>query len=402
MAKLAPGSKRKSNPPRAVNGYKTLGGHDPAAGALRNVLAQAGAVAPHSGKPWSEAMLLGLGGGLGFEAKVIDSKNGPFVSIDFSNHDSRNFVANAVRRIGGTLQVHDTDNATGASRFLTGAIKEGHPALTWVDLASLPWHHLPADLKGKIVHLLVVYGLDDDASVALVDDRCTAPLIWPEASLAGARAAIPALSNRIAVVAPPTEKADLGAAISEAVKSTVAAMTEGSTSGLKALAAFAETVGTEWATIAPPGPQLVSALISTYRSVEQLSGAGALRGLYGQFLAEAAEASKKPKLATAAGAYAKLAADWTAFARSLLPDDVNQTKYVREALDRMFKAVQEKGAAGTSEADKAASELASTTKAAADKLSTANAKDFYAGLQSKLKALHKAESAAAEALASAI
>src|SRR5438105_2511869 len=337
MAKLAPGSKRKSNPPRSVSGYKTLGGHDPAAGALRNVLAQAGAVAPHSGKPWSEAMLLGLGGGLGFEAKAIESTSGPFMLIDFSNHDSRNFVANAVRRIGGTLQVHETDNATGASRFLTGAIKEGHPALTWVDLASLPWHHLPADLKGKIIHLVVVYGLDDDASVALVDDRCTAPLLWPEASLAEARAAIPALANRIAVVQPPADKIDIAAAITEAIRSSLSAMTEGATSGLKALAAFTASVTTEWPAAAPVGPKLVSALVSTYRSVEQLSGAGALRGLYGQFLAEAAEATKRAKLAKAAEEYGTLSASWSAFARSLLPDDVNQTKYVREALDRMAK-----------------------------------------------------------------
>ena len=45
--------------------YKPRGGKHPETAALKNVLAHHGVKAPHTGQPFSEDMLLGIGGGLG-------------------------------------------------------------------------------------------------------------------------------------------------------------------------------------------------------------------------------------------------------------------------------------------------------------------------------------------------
>ena len=48
-----------------VPGYRSFGGVHPDTAALKNLLAQAGGRAPHSGKPLTEAAILGIAGGIG-------------------------------------------------------------------------------------------------------------------------------------------------------------------------------------------------------------------------------------------------------------------------------------------------------------------------------------------------
>src|SRR4051812_41918888 len=48
-----------------LNDYNQFGARQVEAGAVRNVLAYHGVVTPHSGKPFDEALLFGIGGGIG-------------------------------------------------------------------------------------------------------------------------------------------------------------------------------------------------------------------------------------------------------------------------------------------------------------------------------------------------
>ena len=48
-----------------VQDYAQFGGKHCETGSLKNVLAHLGVTAPHTGRPFSEEMLLGIGGGVG-------------------------------------------------------------------------------------------------------------------------------------------------------------------------------------------------------------------------------------------------------------------------------------------------------------------------------------------------
>jgi len=61
-----------------INSYKLLGGKHPETATMKNTLAALGVKAPHTGKPFTEKMLLGIGGGLGMG----------YILWEFKKHDS--------------------------------------------------------------------------------------------------------------------------------------------------------------------------------------------------------------------------------------------------------------------------------------------------------------------------
>jgi hypothetical protein len=412
MAKLAAGSKRKSHPPKAVAGYKTLGGHNPETSALRNLLAAQGIVRP-DGEKYSEALLLGIGGGLGFGYFAFEMKSGNHLVLGTRHRwedMSAGFLEGIGQRLKLDLDIKETTSDRGASNFLVNTVRtQGRAAICWVDLASLPWHFLPPELKKYVVHSVAVFGLDEDAAVALVDDRAQGPFLVGVEELGEARAAISGLKNRILSVNEVVSKPDVKAAILEGIALTIESNRNPSIKnfGLAGIEKWADLVANPkdkkgWPTLFKPGPALVEAAVAAYNWLELMSGGGALRPLYAQFLDEAAVLAKKPKLTKVAEEYRKLAVLWSDFAQALLPEEVSRFKYVREALNKKHKAIS-MGAASMSDAEKATKEVASTKKTASDKPFTeAEAKAYYAGLRERLKALHEGETKALAALASAV
>ena len=95
--------------------YQLLGGVHPDTHAIAGVLANRGLLAPHTGQPLSEAMVLGAGGGLG----------AGYILWEFKAHDSRSLVLGfrnswqypdrwakkACQRLGVPAAVHETGSA---------------------------------------------------------------------------------------------------------------------------------------------------------------------------------------------------------------------------------------------------------------------------------------------------
>lgn len=412
-AKLAAGSKRKSHVPQGVPGYKTLGGHNAETSALRNALAAQGVVSPATGKPYTEAFLLGVGGGIGFGYFVFEAKT-PYLVLGTRNRFedlSPAFIQGIAERLSLTLDVNETDNDRGASNQIVNAVRtNAKAAICWVDLAALPWQFLPADVKKYVIHAVSVFGLDEDAEAVLVDDRALAPFIMSKDDLAAARTSIEGLRNRSVIVMSAGAKPDLQAAVSEGIEQCVGALTEpaSKTFGLDGIAKWSELLVDAkdkkgWATQFADGHALVEALVSAYNWLELMTGGAALRPLYASFLEEAGAIVKKPKLGKVAEQYRALGVQWSDFAQALLPENVARFKYVREALLEKHKALTEKGQAGIGDVEKASKKVASTKKTAGDKpLTPAERKEFFAGLSEKLEAIHAAEKKAATALANAM
>src|SRR5687768_6356865 len=118
-----------------IEGYKQFGWVNSELGSLRSVLAYEGVVAPHSGKPYSEAMLLGLAGGVSAMYFVFEYEgHEPHIFIGTRNHEDN--MGEACKRLGIALDVKETTSRDKAVANLTAALEGGHPAIVWANMYS--------------------------------------------------------------------------------------------------------------------------------------------------------------------------------------------------------------------------------------------------------------------------
>lgn len=164
-----------------AQGYESMGGAHAETAALSHVLAHAGVVSPSTGEPLSESLILGIGGGVGAGYFLFQYQGAPpsfFVSGRHGWQDSAGFVTGACKRLGIEPQVHETSGAKVAARQLEATLAAGQPAVAWVNMYQLPYTGLQDCAEqplmvvfGNMYHVVVVAGMDDDASTYFVDDR---------------------------------------------------------------------------------------------------------------------------------------------------------------------------------------------------------------------------------------
>src|SRR5690606_15578618 len=142
-----------------LDGYRFLGGVHTETSALRNMLAFDGVTAPHTGEPFSEAMLLGIGGGIGGGYWVFEFEGIPPAMALGARHEWQHspglFIPRICDRIGVTATVRETAGRKGAETQLRDALAAGKPAAVAVDMASVPHTMLPEHLVKYMYHLVV-------------------------------------------------------------------------------------------------------------------------------------------------------------------------------------------------------------------------------------------------------
>ena len=155
--------------------YRQFGGAHPVTATLTNVLAAEGAIAPHTGRPFSEAMIFGVGGGLGlgyilWEFKAHATAN---IVLGFRNRWNYpvDYLTQACERLGIRPEFHETGGGKTAAETLADLLAAGRPCLLWVDKAHLPYLYLPASLQGYVSHVIGVCGDDPQVGTILVDDQ---------------------------------------------------------------------------------------------------------------------------------------------------------------------------------------------------------------------------------------
>ncbi|HEV2921702.1 MAG TPA: BtrH N-terminal domain-containing protein, partial [Actinomycetota bacterium] len=335
--------------------YQLLGGVHPDTHAIAGVLANRGLLAPHTGRPLSEAMVLGVGGGLG----------AGYILWEFKAHDSRSLVLGfrnswqypdrwarkTCQRLGVPAAVHETGSAGKADAELRAAAGQGVPAIAWADQQALGYRHLPAMLDGRGGPPVTVYAIDDAARAALIDDRNRAPLRVPLDALAAARARVGSYRHRQLALDAPAAELDVGG-LSKAVRDGLAEQVEhlSKRSDSFSLPAFRKwarlLTGTgnakAWPKVFADRVSLFDACLSVYENLEPAAGSGGgnLRGLYAQFLDEAAGLLGAPPLAEAAGAYREAAARWHQVAEVALPADREPFAEARRLTDRLQAQVE--------------------------------------------------------------
>src|SRR5207249_10271562 len=122
-----------------VSGYSRFGGKHGDTGTLRNILAQMGVVARHTGQPYTEEMLLGLGGGIGASYWVFEFGHSPDMVLGLRHSWENNveFLRKICGRIGAGASFKETGGAKAAEANLRQPLVQGRPAVVWVELSSM-------------------------------------------------------------------------------------------------------------------------------------------------------------------------------------------------------------------------------------------------------------------------
>ena len=115
-------------------------------GSIHNALALQDVRAPHTGQPYSEALLLGVSGGIAFGYFTFEYKGYlPHVAILTRNTFSP--FATILERLGIAQDVRQTNKAEIAEKNLQNALDMGLFPILWADQFSLSYNDLePGDM----------------------------------------------------------------------------------------------------------------------------------------------------------------------------------------------------------------------------------------------------------------
>ena len=396
--------------PAGDHGYRLRGGVHPETAAIANTLANLGVTAAHDAQPLSEAMVLGVGGGLGagyilWEFKAYHAR---ILVLGFRNQWQypERWTAKVLDRLGIEAELHHTGGARAAADRLDRALDQGRPAIAWVDHQLIGYWHLPEFLSGHAGYPIVVHGRDGER--VRVDDRNLAPLTMPRASLDAARARIGSYRHRLVVIEPGAVAADrLRAAVTTGVADCAEHLSQNSASfSLPAWRKWARMMtdtrnAKAWPRVFADPRGLVGALASAYEGIEPLgTGGGNLRGLYADFLDEAAALLDRPELGQVAAGFREIATAWHGLAEAALPLTEPAFAELRELLATVHTSVVADGDAGAGAAAEAAGRLweLRTRYRSDTPLDAAATQALFQTLGAAVDAIHQAEVAAVERL----
>jgi uncharacterized protein DUF4872/butirosin biosynthesis protein H-like len=353
-AHLRPSTDRDSDPGRPG----PLRGRHPDTAALARLLAALGVPDPASGHPLTEAMALGVAGGIGFAYFVFEYEELTTLYLGGrinSYVQKRDATEAALARLGVPATVRRTSGPATAERQLRAALDQGRPVIATVDVARLGYRAVPDWLCGMTPQDVLVELGDGDP---VLWDLAPAPIPVTWAELATARAGVRSARHRLVVAEPPPGPVDLAGAAAAGIADTWPGMLEPPMRnfGVGGLAKWAELLTDPrdpkgWPRLLEPRGRQFQLLTWLYDWVETAgTGGGFFRAMYAEVLEEAADPLARPGLAELAGRYRELAAAWTALAGAAVGAG-GDGPLARAAalLERRRRLVEDQGAAAADE-----------------------------------------------------
>lgn len=319
--------------PQLAN-YEEFAGRHWETGSVHNALSYLRYTAPHTDQPYSEALLLGVSGGIAFG----------YFFFHYEGHDphvallTRNTFdpwETMLSRLGVAQEVKHTSSADKGKQNLLEALENGEPPIIWADSYSLPYNFLPNEDGMWAMMPIVVYGYDESDGIAQIADRSRKPLHVTTEVLDAARARVKKDKFRvITLAAPQLEK--LATAVQKGIWDTIKLYTEKPPRGAKNNFGFAAyerwaelltrpTKKQSWAKFFPAGGYWYNGLVTAFE-MGFLYGQGdsyqAERDVYADFLDEAATILEKPDLGEVAAQFRRSGEAWHELSRILLPDEM--------------------------------------------------------------------------------
>ena len=386
-------------------------GNVPAATALRTLLAHRGVRAPHTGQPFSEAMVFGVAGGIGAGVFAFRYEKEDFSSFFVAGRhrweDDLSYLQHAASRFGMETQIQEATGAKKGLLQLQELVQAGGPVIAWVDMANLPYRGMPEHWSGGGYHVIVVYAVDAAQGQASVGDLVDSPITVSLEELAVARARIGKQKHRLLGLTGEPAPIDLGAAIQDGLRACQAGLTKGRSSNftLEGFQNWGEQLvatGKEgWPAKFPPGRNLWRGLTSILDFTEHYgTGGGLTRPLFSDFLQEASQALERPDLAELAELYSELGVAWSALAEAALPDEVAPLRQAKELLRHKSELFLSEGAGGRGSYVEIWARLDQLAEEAAESfpLSLPEIQPLLQGLSDRVGELYRLETQAATAL----
>jgi uncharacterized protein DUF4872/butirosin biosynthesis protein H-like len=292
---------------------------DPDTAALTRILAATGRVDPNTEQPYTEALVFGVGGGIGFQYMVFDYEGWTSFSVEGRRNvlyfEKTGFIENALPQLGMTARVQQLPTPETAEKRIRQAL-DGRPAvLLTLDLANVPGH----TVDGPYAPCPVTVAEDGDRVVVtgLPGGRTT--MSWSD--LVGARWTHAKKYGGLYQIARLVDPPELRNAVRHAITRTAECLTHPSRTRFDGN--FGIGGMRKWATLLtdpkdPKGwPKLCPDETSLRRALDLVARGlvnGASRPLYAEFLTEAATLLEDDTLADAAEAYVDLGARWAELA----------------------------------------------------------------------------------------
>lgn len=325
---------------KTVTAKKHVAGRQPESATLRNVLIQRDAC---TSDLCTEEILFGLGGGIGCAYFLFDMHGGHPVYIGYRIHakegDTPYFTLQMTEGWGATADVRHSSSPSAATKSLVKILNDGFTPIVWVEVTKLPYMFLSGNPLAY--HQVVVYGMEGDD--VLVGDLGDSVIRMSMEELTEARNSNYAPKFRTVVISEATAKPQLRETLSDRIRVTCSQMLEGlgiANFGLAALNKWAQMLTNTknkkgWPNCFPGGPPLHGAMSSVFAQIELRGyGGSAFRGLYADFLDQAAGVLKKSALKKVAEQFRESEASWRAISDAALPDSIPLLKETREALTR--------------------------------------------------------------------
>jgi hypothetical protein len=405
-------------PARQVDGYTLQGGLHPETASLASVLADAGVTSPADGRPYSEAMVLGLGGGLGAGYILWEFKRGDrrIVTLGFRidwQYPER-WTMRAGDRLGVRLKVDRTTSAGAATRAMDEAFEAGRRPIVWVDAMEFGTWPMPDSVSGTWGYPVVLIGRStEDPSTILVDERGDRPMRVSAGLLATARGRIGSYKHmQFTMMDAESLTLDgLRAAVRESIAGCADHLAKPSDSfSLPAWGKWSRMLTDRknakgWPRVFADGRGLFGALVSVTEAIDGGIGAsgGHLRGLYADFLVEAATLLGDERLDDAARRWREAADLWDDLSDAVVPPDLPDGLAALEADEALHAAVRE-GEPGRGAAARASERLQAINDrhARSFPLSDERRDEHLADLAVRLGAIRDTEVAARDALEAAV
>ncbi|MFJ2620670.1 DUF4872 domain-containing protein [Glutamicibacter sp. NPDC087344] len=343
------------------------------------VLTQAGVTNPVTSQPYTEAMLAGLAGGIGFMQHSFQDEDNVSLALVTRAHPEP-YTQNLLTRCGAKINERTTSSDVRAAEYLDTGLDAGRAVVVRVAVNALPWIEEGEVDESDTIDLAVVGELDDDL---LVDDGSGAlnPISPEDLTTARARRKREKFWQAWVTSRRAPKPEVLAANVLEAVEETTARLL--GTSELRGVPAhFAKNYGiagmrtfaarlrdaegkTGWNQMFAEPAQLESGLsqLAGFLADTRFGGIGGLRGLYADFLDEAADLPGLADLGEHSAAYAQLAALWIDFAQ-LLEEPVQPAQ--RQELFTGLAQVMEQIAQAEQDAAQALAATAATLRQSTD------------------------------------
>jgi len=324
--------------------------------------------------------------------------------------------------LGIAQDIQQTNKAEIAENNLRNTLDSGLFPLLWADHFSLPYNNLPSDQP--MWGMMPILAVESDAATresVTVADRSSRPLHLSMADLTKARGRVKDDKYRLITLDAP-QTAKLAGAVHKGICQAFSLIMEEPPRGARYNFGFAAyerlaelLVNTRnkqsWERFFAPGARMYHALAGSpvqpgaYHWIMTWGSAdGAERGLYADFLEEAAQILKKPALKESAQKFRESYQLWLAFADALLPDDIPLLGESKKLIQKKHDLFINKGESALPEIKQINTRLNELLKQSETDfpLSNAQAAEFRANLRDILLKISAVEQQAVDLLQSAI